>query len=203
MLPERTTEVINRFLADLQHAPAGSSAEPMISALLSSAVERLHVLCASMLHRSYRRLAAPPMNLQPEEMLGAVVIRLLRALKEVRPTTVRQFFALANQHMRWELNDLARRLDDQTAALGLHDFAIAEPASSGAELTPNARRILEAIEGLPPDEQEVFNLVRVQGMTHPEAAEVVGVSAKTIQRRLNRSLVLLSSVLGDLKPVTQ
>jgi RNA polymerase sigma-70 factor (ECF subfamily) len=29
-----------------------------------------------------------------------------------RPTNVRQFFALANQHLRWELNDLARRLDE-------------------------------------------------------------------------------------------
>jgi hypothetical protein len=28
----------------------------------------------------------------------------------IRPQTVRQFFALVNQHLRWELNDLARRL---------------------------------------------------------------------------------------------
>ena len=52
-------------------------------------------------------------------MLSSVVDRLLKALREVRPTTVRQFFALANQHMRWELNDLARRLDKETPALGL------------------------------------------------------------------------------------
>src|SRR5262245_16731587 len=30
--------------------------------------------------------------------------------------TVRQSFALADQHMRWEFNDLARRLDHQPAA---------------------------------------------------------------------------------------
>ncbi|MBV8318239.1 MAG: hypothetical protein JOZ53_25120 [Planctomycetaceae bacterium] len=29
----------------------------------------------------------------------------------VRPRTVRQFFTLANKHLRWELNDLARRSD--------------------------------------------------------------------------------------------
>ncbi len=33
-------------------------------------------------------------------------------------------------------------------------------------------------------------------MTQPEAARVVGVSAKTVQRRLNRSLVLLGECLG-------
>jgi hypothetical protein len=42
--------------------------------------------------------------------LSAVVERLLKALRAARPQTVREFFALANQHMRWELNDLARRL---------------------------------------------------------------------------------------------
>ena len=33
--------------------------------------------------------------------------------------TVRQFFALANQHMRWELNEMARRLDEQPTAAEL------------------------------------------------------------------------------------
>jgi hypothetical protein len=50
--------------------------------------------------------------LQVDELLGAVAERLLKALREVRPGTVRQLFALADQHMRWELNDLARRLGD-------------------------------------------------------------------------------------------
>ena len=34
---------------------------------------------------------------------------------------MREFFALANQHMRWELNDLARRLDSQPAAGELYE----------------------------------------------------------------------------------
>jgi RNA polymerase sigma-70 factor (ECF subfamily) len=51
----------------------------------------------------------PPLNLHPDEMLGAVVECLLKAMREARPQTARQFFAPVNQHMRWELNDLARR----------------------------------------------------------------------------------------------
>ena len=47
-------------------------------------------------------------------------------------------------------------------------------------------KILEAIESLPDEEREVFDLVRIQGMTQPEAALTLGVSAKTVQRRLNR-----------------
>ena len=52
--------------------------------------------------------------------------------------------------------------------------------------------MLRAIEGLPEDEREVFELVRIQGLTHAEAAEVLGVSVKTVQRRLNRARLLLA-----------
>jgi RNA polymerase sigma-70 factor (ECF subfamily) len=67
-------------------------------------------------------------------------------------------------------------------------------------LTPNHRRVLEAIDHLPDEEREVFGLVRVQGLTHAEAAEVMGVSTKTVQRRLNRALVLLWKELEHLHP---
>jgi RNA polymerase sigma-70 factor (ECF subfamily) len=104
---ERTSAAVQRYLDELT---GDAPAEPVVRALLDRAVRRLHLLCASLLHRSYPRLTRPPLNLQADELLSAVVERLLKALREVRPATVRQFFALANQHMRWELNDLARRL---------------------------------------------------------------------------------------------
>src|ERR1700694_2313974 len=142
----------------------------------------------------------PPLNLQPDEMLGAVEERLLKAMRAVRPQTVRQFFALANQHMRWELNDLARRLDEQPSVLELQEGLVPAPASSGSGLTPNGRRMLEAIDNLPEDEREVFGLVRVQGVTQTEAAQVLGVSAVPVKRRLNRGLRLLTENLADLRP---
>jgi RNA polymerase sigma factor (sigma-70 family) len=74
------------------------------------------------------------------------------------------------------------------------------PASSASALTPDGRRMLKAIEGLPEDECEAFCLVRIQGLTQIEAAEVMGVSPKTVQRRLNRSLLMLAERLDDLRP---
>ena len=196
-----TTAVVQRYLDDLAGVRGDSPAEPIVRDLLAGAVNRLHVLCSSLLFRSYPRLARPPLNLQTDELLSSVVERLLKAMREVRPQTVRQFFALANQHMRWELNDLARRLDEQAAAVELRDSLVPAPAdSSGSQISPTARRILEVIGDLPEEEREVFNLVRIQGMTQPEAASVLGVSAKTVQRRLNRGLLLLADQLGDLKP---
>ena len=127
----QTTAAVQRYLDAL----AGDTpAEPIVRALLDRAVRRLETLCAGMLYRSYPRLTQPPLNLEPDELLGAVVERLLKAMREVRPRTVRQFFALANQHMRWELNDLARRLDEQPAAVELREGLVPAPASSDSVL---------------------------------------------------------------------
>jgi RNA polymerase sigma-70 factor (ECF subfamily) len=194
---EQTTVAIQRYLNDLAgNAPA----EPIVRTLLDRAVRRLHQLCAAMLHKSYPRLTQPPVNLQVDEMLSAVVERLLKALCEARPANVRQFFALACQHMRWELNDLARRLDAQPPAVGLSDGLVPSPASSGSCLTLDGRRMLTAIEQLPEDEREAFDLVRIQGMSQTETAQVLGVSVMTVKRRLNRGLQSLAAALGDLRP---
>jgi len=198
MQEEPTTAVIQRYLDALPGDPA---AEPIIRELLDRAVGRLRLLCATQLHRSYPRLAQPPVNLETDELLGGVVAGLLTALRTTRPQSVRQFFALANQHMRWQLNDLARRLDEQPVPAALPESGVAAPASSASSgLTPDGRRMLRVIEGLPEPEREVFELVRIQGLTHAEAATVVGVSERTVQRRLNRARLLLVEQLDDLRP---
>jgi RNA polymerase sigma-70 factor (ECF subfamily) len=197
MAEERTTAVVQRYLDEL----AGDvPAEAVVRDLLERAARRLHQLCATVLHQSYPRLTRPPVGLQPDELLGAVVVRLLRALREARPQNVRQFFALASQHMRWELGDMARRLDEQPATVGLSDAVVPTAASSVSGLTPEARRMLEAIDSLPAEEREAFDLVRIQGLSQAEAAGVLGVSAMTVNRRLKRGLHLLLEKLGDLRP---
>ncbi len=197
MQDECTTVVVQRYLDELA---GGSPAEPIIRALLDRAVRRLRQLCAALLHRSYPRLTQPPLNLQTDEMLSAVVERLLKALREARPANVRQFFGLAGQHMRWELNDMARRLDEQPVAVELSEGAVPTPASSDTGLSPDARHMLKAIDSLPPEEREAFDLVRIQGMSQAEAARVLEVSAMTVMRRLNRSLLLLAKELDHLRP---
>jgi RNA polymerase sigma factor (sigma-70 family) len=198
MNEQPTTAVIQRCLDALQ---GGADAEPLVRDLLARAVVRLRLLCATLLRRSYPRLTQPPLNLETDELLGGVVAGLLTALRKVRPQTVRQFFALANQHMRWQLNDLARLLDERPRAAALAESGVAAPADSGDSiLSQDARRMLNAIEGLPEDEREVFELVRIQGLAHAEAGAVVGVSVKTVQRRLNRARLLLAEQLADLRP---
>jgi RNA polymerase sigma-70 factor (ECF subfamily) len=197
MSAEHTTAAVQRYLDAL----AGDQpAEPIVRALLGRSVRRLQLLCANFLHRKYRRLTLPPVNLQPQELLDAVVERLLKAMRSVHPQNVRQFFALVNQHMRWELNDVARRLDEQPPVVEIREELVPAPASSNSVLTPEGRRILEAIDGLPEDERELFGLLHIQGLTKSEAAEVLGISLRTVQRRLNHSLLLLAKELEDLRP---
>jgi RNA polymerase sigma-70 factor (ECF subfamily) len=198
MHEEPTTAVIQRYLDAL---PGDTAAEPVVRELLERAAGRLRQLCARFLYKSYPRLTRPPVNLETDELLGGVVAGLLTALRTTRPPTVRRFFALTSQHIRWQLNDLARRLDERSAAAALAESGVADPqASSASGLSPNARRILELIEGLPEDEREVFELVGIQGLTHAEAATVVGVSEKTVQRRLKEARLLLAERLADLRP---
>src|SRR3989442_6325981 len=173
MEKKKTPPASQRYREDWAGVPPP---EPAVRPLLDGAVRRLHQLCATLLYRSYPRLTQPPLNLQVDEMLGAVVERLLKALRQVRPATTRQFFALACQHMRWELNDMARRLDEQPAGVELRDESVAAPASSDSSLTPAGQRILAAIDGLPEEEREAFDLVRIQGFSQAEAAKVLDVS---------------------------
>ncbi|WP_165227045.1 sigma-70 family RNA polymerase sigma factor [Aquisphaera insulae] len=196
----RTTLVVQRYLDDLADAPGDADAGPLISAILGRATGRLRLLCNSLLYRSYPRLTRPPHGLEADELLGAVVERLLKALRETRPKSVRGFFALASRHVRWELNDLARRLDDREVPGDLHAIDVAAPESGGSSVGTTARRLLDALEDLPDDEREALELVRIHGLTHDEAADVLGVSTKTIQRRLNRALHLLADRLSDLRP---
>jgi RNA polymerase sigma factor (sigma-70 family) len=194
---DHTTAVVQRYLDALAGATADDA---VVRALLDRAIRRLHHLCASILYRGYPRLTRPPLNLGSDEMLSAVVERLLKALREARPTTVRQFFALAGQHTRWELNDLARRLDHQPPAVALRDELHPTGPSGDSTVTPGVRRMLEGIDALPAEEREAFDLVRVQGMTHVGAADLLGVVPRTVKRRLDRGLRLLTERLGDLRP---
>src|SRR5262249_12371295 len=159
-----TTAAIQDFLDELADLSGDSPVEPVVRELLSRSAGRLHQLCATLLYRSYPRLTQGPLNLQSEEMLSAVIERLMKALRQARPGNVRQFFAIANQHMRWELNDLARRLDERTQAVDVDQLAPASPQNSASQLSPVAHRMFQAIDELPDEEREVFELVRIQGM---------------------------------------
>ena len=61
----------------------------------------------------------------------------------------------------------------------LGDESVPAPASSVPGLTPTRRGMLEAIENLPDDVRELLGLMGIPGITHVEAAWILGDPAAT------------------------
>jgi RNA polymerase sigma-70 factor (ECF subfamily) len=191
---------VQRSLNRLARAADDANARQLVRELLTVVAGQILSLCGSTLHQRYPRLTRGPLNVQPEEVLSAVVERLIKAMRTVRPASVREFFALVVVHLRWELNGLAREMDAERCEPLEANVSAPEPEANDAKFSSLGRRILEVIDSLPQTDRGIFNLVRLQGMTHPAAAEVLGISQRTVQRRLNRILPHLWAELGKVQP---
>jgi RNA polymerase sigma-70 factor (ECF subfamily) len=55
-------------------------------------------------------------------------------------------------------------------------------------------------EALPDEEREAFDLVYYQGLNYAEAADVLGVSAKTVMRRWQAACLRLHDAVGGRLP---
>jgi RNA polymerase sigma factor (sigma-70 family) len=62
----------------------------------------------------------------------------------------------------------------------------------------NAAQIHKLIEQLPPQSQQVFNLYVIDGYTHKEIGELMGISEGTSKWHLNASRQKLKEMLGNL-----
>ena len=170
-----------------------------LDALLRHSGERLTLLTRRMLgdFARVRRWA------QTDDVLQSALVRLLSALRDVKPATSRDFLALAALQIRRELIDLARRYygplgiganhDSQRGAQG----ACPEPAETRAEDPGDLAQwteLHEQIGALPLEEREVVDLVFYQGLAQAEAAELLGISLRTLQRRWHDALCQLHRV---------
>ncbi len=60
-------------------------------------------------------------------------------------------------------------------------------------------RLAAAVEGLPPEQREVFLLRQLQGLAFSEIASVVGAPANTVKSRMRYALERLQEALRDLE----
>lgn len=174
--------------------------------LLGHVSERLQRLTRQMLksHPAVKRWA------QTDDVLQGSLVRLLRALQNVQPDSMRAFFALATQQIRWELIDLARHYygpQGVGANHATHDAGDGEPllqdrADSAEEPSSLAEwcEFHQKIDELGDEEREVVGLLFYQGLTQVEAAELLQVTVRTIQRRWHAALVKLHDTLREHGP---
>jgi RNA polymerase sigma factor (sigma-70 family) len=73
------------------------------------------------------------------------------------------------------------------------------PSTPEEELTSEEAmlRFREALESLPPRRREVFELVRLRGLSHRDAAEVLGLSNRTVANHLRLAMKDLRHMLSD------
>jgi RNA polymerase sigma-70 factor (ECF subfamily) len=177
--------------------------------LLGAAEERLVRLARKML-KSFPRVRRWE---ETDDVFQNAILRLHRALLETAPDSVRSFFNLAAVQIRRELIDLARHYDSPRAMLAHQESQRSEETSRGSPGDPVAvdsddparlsawTEFHHQVGRLADEDREVFDLLWYQGLTQAEAAEVLGVSEKTVHRRWVAARLRLGAILGDRLPI--
>lgn len=178
--------------------------------LIEHSCERLRGLARKMLRRFPRVRRWE----ETDDIFVEAVTRLHRALETVRPESPRHFYNLAATQIRRVLIDLSRRYYGAEGLGSHHDTAAHRPDSnttpkSEQDDTSNEPSNLlewtefhEQVDKLPDEEREVFNLLWYEEMSQDEAAEVLGVTARTIRRRWQNARYRLQKArLGEPLPM--
>lgn len=191
---------------DIDRALAGD--EHARNALLDHACDRLVKLTRKLFHRhpDLRRWE------QTDDVAQTAMLRLHRALADVRPESVRHFFNLAAVMIRRTLLDLAKHHSGPHGHGANHytdGLSPDEPGGAVHRATDPASEPTD-LEGwtefhaqvgkLPEEEQEVVNLLFYEALTQEEAAKVLGVSLRTLKRRWQSARCRLHDALNPEGP---
>jgi RNA polymerase sigma-70 factor (ECF subfamily) len=171
--------------------------------LIRRSEERLRLLVRRMLH-TFPDVRA---HEQSGDVLQNALIRLTRALREVRPDSTADFFRLAAEQVRRELLDLARYHRRRSG--------VNQPLPDGSSpldpIDPNApdprdldrwQALHEAVNRLPGELREVFGLTFYHGWTQSEMARLLGVSDRQVRRLWRHACFRLNELLGGDLPTS-
>jgi RNA polymerase sigma factor (sigma-70 family) len=120
------------------------------------------------------------------------IVRLCKALDAKPPESVQHFLNLAAMHIRRELIDLARHHLGPQGHGSHHDTGKGEdegPLKAASQTTLNPEKLAQwtefhkQVEALPAEEKEVFNLLWYNEVAQTEAATLLNLSERTLQRR--------------------
>src|SRR5438132_5094838 len=164
---EFQTTQLHQLIDRLQHGDAEARNE-----LVRSVCSSLERLARKML----QRYPAVHRWEQTGDVLQNALLRLLRALEEIKPPSMRDFFGLAAEQVRRELLDLARHyrsgkgLGRNLASHGdsiLRELDRADPDMADDNLE-RWHEFHEAVQRLPAEEREVIGLAFYHGWTQAQ-----------------------------------
>jgi RNA polymerase sigma-70 factor (ECF subfamily) len=203
-MPEhQTTQDLQNCLDRLRAGDADARAR-----LVNAATERLRRLTKKMIkdYPGVRRWE------ETGDVCQNAAVRLWKALEAVRPESVLQFMRLAALNIRRELIDLARHHYGAEGAGAYHATPRGPAGGTPAPLDPavaasNAPDRLagwaefhEKVGALPENERTAFDLLWYQGLSQAQAAEVLGVSERTVKRHWQSARLMLHAALGGAMP---
>jgi RNA polymerase sigma-70 factor (ECF subfamily) len=178
--------------------------------LLRCSCERISELTRRMLRR-YSRLKRWE---QTDDVVQNVSMRLYRTLEHVTPETTRDFLRLAALNIRRELLDLAKHYYGPrglgTLYVSTRDGAADDDrppaANDPSDETYDPSRLdawaefHRQVSALPDELREVFDLIWYQGLSRAEAAEVIGISERTLMRRWQEARLAIFDALEGRLP---
>ena len=171
------------------------------SELVAYSCDRLRVLASRMLRR-YPRLGRWE---QTDDVVQLATMRLHDSLASVKPVSLEHFLSLAATQIRRTLIDLGRHhfgplgdaANHHTDEPGKTGYRLDNQSSDEPDSIEDWTRFHEAIDGLPDDEKSVFDLLWYEGLQQAEAAELLGVSVRTVKRRWRSAKILLQELVTD------
>jgi RNA polymerase sigma-70 factor (ECF subfamily) len=168
--------------------------------LLEHLSDRLLALARKMLHQ----FPAVHRWDRTSDVYQGAMVRLVRALDQVKPDTIEGLVRLASQQIRRELLDLARRYSGPTnpgVGRGTRTDPFQEESSVpiGAHDEPDNVAVWtefhRQVERLPDKEREIFDLVWYQELTQTEAAQLLQITERTVRNRWVSARLLLANAL--------
>lgn len=131
----------------------------------------------------------------PQDLVQDAFIRLWNNCMKVIPGKARAFlFTVANNLM---LNEIAKKKTALTYRQQKPKDYTHESPEYILESDEYMKRLQRAIEELSPDQRTAFLLNRIEGKKHQEIAEMMGISRKTVEKRIYSALAILREKIGD------
>lgn len=181
--------------------------ERSIQGDVSSHDELLHHACDRLLRLTRRMFHDFPRLRrweQTDDIYQNSMVKLHRALSDVRVESVRHFFNLAAVQIRRELVDLCRHHFGPHGDAANHhtDGQPADNIGGSLHAVSSEPKDLESwrgfhrsVEALAQEEQEIVNLIFYEGLTQEEAAKLLGMSYRTLKRRWQAVKMKLNEAL--------
>lgn len=170
---------------------------PVRATAAAGALAALYRECYGELVAYLERLAGE--RASAEDIAQEAGIRLVEAGERETLSNPRAFLFHVATNLARDL--LRRRITRDAAMPELIAMERHEPAADAvAAAREEVEQVGAALAQLPARAREVLVLARVEGMSHAEIGERLGIAPKTVENHLGRALARLATLLGRERP---